>query len=112
MMVPTDEGSFLTWLVAALGCRKALEVGTFTGYSALSIAQVSMHLAGCIVEVSPHCQAVHIKVAHSAPALQALPADGHLICCEQDKRPLDLAREMWQQAGVLQKVRSVPPVFV
>ena len=40
MMVPVDEGNFLAWLVATLGVQKAIEVGTFTGYSALMIAQV------------------------------------------------------------------------
>ena len=40
MLVPIDEGHFLGWLVGTLGVKKALEVGTSTGYSALATAQV------------------------------------------------------------------------
>lgn len=40
MMVPVEQGHFLKWLVAALNVRKAVEVGVFTGSSALAIAQV------------------------------------------------------------------------
>jgi caffeoyl-CoA O-methyltransferase len=39
MQVAPEQGSFLTILTAALGVRAALEVGTFTGYSALCIAR-------------------------------------------------------------------------
>ncbi len=39
MQVSPDEATFLRLLVAAIGARSALEVGTFTGYSALAIAR-------------------------------------------------------------------------
>ena len=39
MMVGRLEGRFLKMLVAAVGARRVLEVGTFTGYSALSMAE-------------------------------------------------------------------------
>ena len=39
MMVGRLEGRFLKLLVAAIGARRVLEVGTFTGYSALSMAE-------------------------------------------------------------------------
>ena len=39
MMVGPLEGRFLKMLVAAVGARRVLEVGTFTGYSALSMAE-------------------------------------------------------------------------
>ena len=38
MQISPDEASFLWFLVRAIGARKAVEVGTFTGYSALAIA--------------------------------------------------------------------------
>src|SRR5262245_27892545 len=38
MMVGQLEGQFLKMLVAAVGARRVLEIGTFTGYSALSMA--------------------------------------------------------------------------
>jgi predicted O-methyltransferase YrrM len=40
MQVPPEEGQFLSVLVQAVGARRVLEVGVFTGYSLLSMAQV------------------------------------------------------------------------
>ncbi len=39
MQISPAQGTFLAILVAALGVRNAVEVGTFTGYSALCIAR-------------------------------------------------------------------------
>jgi caffeoyl-CoA O-methyltransferase len=39
MQIAPDQGAFLTLLVRAVGARAAVEVGTFTGYSAISIAR-------------------------------------------------------------------------
>jgi caffeoyl-CoA O-methyltransferase len=39
MQIAPEQGAFFTVLTAALGVRSAVEVGTFTGYSALSIAR-------------------------------------------------------------------------
>ena len=38
MQISPDEAAFLSLVVKAIGARKAIEVGTFTGYSALAIA--------------------------------------------------------------------------
>ena len=38
MLTGTIEGRFLEVLVAVTGARRVLEIGTFTGYSALSMA--------------------------------------------------------------------------
>lgn len=38
MQIPPEQGQFMSFLVKALGVRKALEVGTYTGYSALTVA--------------------------------------------------------------------------
>ena len=38
MQIPPEQGQFMSFLVKALGVRKALEVGTYTGYSALCVA--------------------------------------------------------------------------
>jgi caffeoyl-CoA O-methyltransferase len=38
MLTGTIEGRFLELLVAGMGARRVLEIGTFTGYSALSMA--------------------------------------------------------------------------
>jgi caffeoyl-CoA O-methyltransferase len=39
MQISPDQGTFLSLLVSAIGARRALEVGTFTGMSALCIAR-------------------------------------------------------------------------
>ncbi len=39
MQVAVEQGAFLTWLVRLLGVRFAVEIGTFTGYSSISIAR-------------------------------------------------------------------------
>ena len=39
MQIGPDQGQLLGFLVKLLGARRALEIGTFTGYSALSVAQ-------------------------------------------------------------------------
>ena len=38
MQISPDQGQFMALLVKAMGARKVIEVGTFTGYSALVIA--------------------------------------------------------------------------
>lgn len=38
MQISAEQGQFMAWLVEALGVRRAVEVGTFTGYSALVVA--------------------------------------------------------------------------
>jgi caffeoyl-CoA O-methyltransferase len=39
MQIAPDQGAFMTLLVRAMGARRALELGTFTGYSAICIAR-------------------------------------------------------------------------
>jgi len=39
MQISPEQGAFMTLLTRALGVRQAVEVGTFTGYSALAIAR-------------------------------------------------------------------------
>src|SRR5437868_11484852 len=39
MQVAPEQGAFLTLLTRALGVTRAIEIGTFTGYSALCIAR-------------------------------------------------------------------------
>jgi len=39
MQVAPEQGAFLTLLTRALGARRAVEIGTFTGYSSLCIAR-------------------------------------------------------------------------
>jgi caffeoyl-CoA O-methyltransferase len=39
MQISPEQGAFMTLLTRAIGAREAIEVGTFTGYSALAIAR-------------------------------------------------------------------------
>jgi predicted O-methyltransferase YrrM len=39
MQIGPDQGQFLGFLVGLLGARRVLEIGTFTGYSALAMAR-------------------------------------------------------------------------
>ena len=39
MQIGPDQGALLALLVRLIGARRTLEIGTFTGYSALSVAQ-------------------------------------------------------------------------
>jgi caffeoyl-CoA O-methyltransferase len=39
MQIAPEQGAFMTLLVRAIGARRALELGTFTGYSAICIAR-------------------------------------------------------------------------
>ena len=38
MQISPDQGQFMAFLIRLMGARKALEIGTFTGYSALAMA--------------------------------------------------------------------------
>ncbi|MCB9596292.1 MAG: class I SAM-dependent methyltransferase [Sandaracinaceae bacterium] len=38
MQIGPEQGAFMAWLVGTLGAKRCLEVGTFTGYSALAVA--------------------------------------------------------------------------
>tara|TARA_R110002124_G_scaffold262626_4_gene428749 strand:+ start:585 stop:1241 length:657 start_codon:yes stop_codon:yes gene_type:complete len=39
MQISADQGTFLSLIVAAINAKNAIEIGTFTGYSALAIAR-------------------------------------------------------------------------
>ena len=53
MLTGTTEGRLLELLVHAIGARRILEIGTFTGYSALSMAAAlpdDGHIDTCDIE--------------------------------------------------------------
>ena len=74
MMIDAVEGRFLALLVAISGARRILEIGTFTGYSALAMAE-AMPPDGQIVtlEVDPtHAAAAsaHIEAAGASDRIR------------------------------------------
>jgi caffeoyl-CoA O-methyltransferase len=86
MMVGPLEGQFLGWLVWVSGAKRVLEIGTFTGYSSISMA-LNLSEAGRIIslDVNEETTAVARRYADEAgvadridyrvgPALEALEA--------------------------------------
>jgi caffeoyl-CoA O-methyltransferase len=90
MQVSPEQGAFLTMLTRLLGARHAVEVGTFTGYSALCIARGlpdDGHLVCC--DVSEEWTSVgrkywseagveeriDLRIAPALETLEALPRD-------------------------------------
>jgi caffeoyl-CoA O-methyltransferase len=86
MQVGDDQGQLLTLLARLLGARRAVEVGTFTGYSSLCIAR-GLADGGTLLccDVSPEWTAIGVRaweraglrdriVLRIAPALETLSA--------------------------------------
>ncbi len=48
MQIGADQGAFMALLVQAIGARRCIEVGTYTGYSALAVA-LALHPEGLII---------------------------------------------------------------
>jgi caffeoyl-CoA O-methyltransferase len=93
MQISPEQGAFMTLLVRALGVRNAVEVGTFTGYSAIAIARGlpdDGHLLCCDVseewtaiarrawEAAGVADKIELKLAPALDTLRALPAEEHL----------------------------------
>ncbi|MSO73516.1 MAG: SAM-dependent methyltransferase [Rhodospirillaceae bacterium] len=91
MQISPEQGQFMALLVETIGARKALEVGTFTGYSAMCVAK-AMGPSGRIValDVSEDYTAVarrhwakagvsdriDLRLAPAAQSLAAMVAQG------------------------------------
>jgi caffeoyl-CoA O-methyltransferase len=88
MQISPEQGTFMTLITRLVGARQAIEVGTFTGYSALSIARGlpdDGHLLCC--DVSEEWTAIarrawakadvdrkiELRLAPAADTLRALP---------------------------------------
>jgi caffeoyl-CoA O-methyltransferase len=90
MQITPDEGALLTMLARLTGARRALEVGTFTGYSAISIAR-GLAEGGTLLcleleeefaatarrnlEAAGLQDRVEIRVGPAEPALRELPEE-------------------------------------
>jgi caffeoyl-CoA O-methyltransferase len=58
MQIGPEQGAFMTWLVGLMGARRAVEVGTFTGYSALAVARAMPADGRLVCDVSEEYTAV------------------------------------------------------
>jgi caffeoyl-CoA O-methyltransferase len=68
MMVDAAEGTLLAVLVATTGARRILEIGTFTGYSAVSMAEV--------LPPGGHIDTLELSQDHAAKAAEHIAAAG------------------------------------
>jgi caffeoyl-CoA O-methyltransferase len=90
MQISHDEGELLTMLVRLTGARRAVEVGTFTGYSSICIARGlpdDGHLLCCDVseewtayareawERAGLTDRVELRIGPAVETLRALPAE-------------------------------------
>jgi len=90
MQIAPEQGAFMTLLTRAIGARRAVEVGTFTGYSALCIARglpEDGHLLCCDVNAEWTAigrrywdragvgKRIELRLGPAAETLRALPAD-------------------------------------
>ncbi len=90
MQVAPEQGAFMTLLTRLMGARRAVEVGTFTGYSALCIARglpEDGHLLCCDVseewtaigrrawEKAGVADRIELRIAPALDTLNALPED-------------------------------------
>jgi caffeoyl-CoA O-methyltransferase len=76
MQVAPDQGALMELIVRLIGARDALEVGTFTGYSAICIAR-GLAEGGRLtcLEVSEVAGRVEIRIGPAKESLEAIPAE-------------------------------------
>ena len=89
MQIAPEQGAFLTTLARITGARRAVEVGTFTGYSAISIARglgpegrllccdVNEEWTGIARKYFPRAgvaDRIELKIAPAIETLRALPS--------------------------------------
>jgi predicted O-methyltransferase YrrM len=91
MQISPEQGQFMTLLAELIGARRAIEVGTFTGYSALAVAR-ALPKDGLLVACDVNAETtaigmrywqeagvadrIDLRIAPAADTLQALIADG------------------------------------
>ena len=101
MMVGTLEGRFLTAVVAMLRPRRVLEIGTFTGYSSLSMAEAlpaggriitcdiseeHVAIAREHIAASPYADRIEIRVGPAIETITALEGEFDLVFIDADKQ--------------------------
>ncbi len=110
------QGKLLEMLTRMIRPKRVLEIGTFTGYSALSIAaglesDAHIHtievddelemLATSFFEKSPHCDKIHL---HIGSALEVAPNIGEvfdLVFMDGDKREYPAYYNMLMDGGLV-----------
>jgi caffeoyl-CoA O-methyltransferase len=90
MQIAPEQGAFMTLLARAIGARRAIEVGTFTGYSTLCLARglpADGRVIACDVsqdwtgiarrywEKAGVAEKIDLRIGPAAQTLRALPED-------------------------------------
>ena len=101
MMTGPHEGSFLGFLIKLINAKRILEIGTFTGYSALAMAEqlpdsgelVTLDLNSQTTELaqtfwnkSPHGKKIKAQNGEASELLENLKGPFDLIFIDADKR--------------------------
>jgi len=100
MLTGTIEGRFLELLVFGTGAKRVLEIGTFTGYSALSMAAAlpedgridtldiepkHVEVARRYIAESPHAHKITIHLGSALATIDRLEGDFDLVFIDADK---------------------------
>jgi caffeoyl-CoA O-methyltransferase len=118
MLISREQGALLTLLVAALGVRSAVEIGTFTGYSAICIARgLSSQARLLCIDINADWATVarrywkragvdsriELRLGGGRPELETMPADPvfDFAFIDADKPAYELYYEL-----VLARLRS------
>lgn len=122
MQIGPVEGAFLRLLVQLSGARRVLEVGTFTGYSALCIAEAlpedgelitcdidptAVAIAQSFWDRSPHGKKIRSLLGKAADTIGGLPKDSvfDLVFLDADKAAYityyELALPLVRQGGLI-----------
>ncbi len=106
MLTSPEQAQFLAWLVRMLGARRCLEIGVYTGYTSIFIAQALApggRLIACdvdaeITSIARHywreigvADRIDLRIAPAVETLDALIADGEagrfdFVYIDADKR--------------------------
>jgi len=104
MLTGPIEGRFLELLVAGLGARRVLEIGTFTGYSALSMAAAlppeghidtldiepkHAEVAQRYFDRSPHGSKITLHLGPALETIEALEGEFDFVFIDADKENYD-----------------------
>jgi caffeoyl-CoA O-methyltransferase len=104
MMVGPLEGGFLAALVGISGATSILEIGTFTGYSAITMAaalpeggridtcEVSEEHAAIAqrhIDASPYADRIHVHLGPAAATVAGLPGPFDMVFIDADKSGYD-----------------------
>src|SRR3954451_12002456 len=90
--IPPEQGALMQLLTRALGVRRAIEIGTFTGFSALCVARGLPADGRLEIAPSPGFSPL------GGP--RAPPAAGRLLCHDPSEGWTGFPRRYWERAGV------------